>query len=169
MHSNTHRQNIHISLFCAIICILSQISIPTPFGVPVTLQILAISLCGYILGYKNALKTVAVYILLGMLGLPVFANFKGGIPALLGPTGGFVAGFVFVAFFCGLNKKHKIIWGIFGVVILHIIGIFYFSFITKTSILTTFLSMSFYFIIKDIVSVILSYFISVSVKKALKF
>ena len=109
MHSNTHRQNIHISLFCAIICILSQISIPTPFGVPVTLQILAISLCGYILGYKNALKTVAVYILLGMLGLPVFANFKGGIPALLGPTGGFVAGFVFVAFFCGLNKKHKII------------------------------------------------------------
>ncbi len=69
--------------------------ITVPFGpIPFTLQTLAVMFVLFALTPKQALASIAGYILLGALGLPVFSSFKGGIAALIGPTGGFIVGFL---------------------------------------------------------------------------
>ncbi|MBE7038402.1 MAG: hypothetical protein E7404_05835 [Ruminococcaceae bacterium] len=157
---------IRISLFCALISIFSQISIPV-LMVPLTLQTFIIALQGYILGMKNSLKTMLVYVLLGILGIPVFANFKCGISALLSPTGGYILAFFLVCIFCSLNTKHKILYGILGVFLLNVFGIIYFSLVSKVFDIATLFSMAGVFIIKDIISVTGAYLISKPIKKAL--
>ena len=84
-----------IGLFAALIAVCAQIQIPT--AVPFTLQTFAIFLTVGLLGGKRGTVSVVIYILLGMVGLPVFAGFKGGIAALLGTTGGYIIGFIFSA------------------------------------------------------------------------
>ena len=76
------------ALFAALIAICSWISIPT--AVPFTLQTFAVFLALGVLGGKLGTLSVAVYLLLGAVGLPVFAGFQGGLGALLGATGGYL-------------------------------------------------------------------------------
>lgn len=84
-----------IAVSAALITICSWISVP--FGsVPFTLQTLAIFAILMILGGKRGTVTIAIYLLLGLVGLPVFANFQGGAARLVGPTGGYLVGFLFV-------------------------------------------------------------------------
>ena len=84
-----------IGLFAALIAVCAQIQIPA--AVPFTLQTFAIFLAAGLLGGKRGTVSVVIYILLGMVGLPVFAGFRGGIAALLGTTGGYIIGFIFSA------------------------------------------------------------------------
>lgn len=88
----------------ALIAVCSWISVPTPLpnGVPFTLQTFAVCLLTALYGWKLGLGTVAVYLLLGAVGAPVFAGFKGGVAALLGVTGGYLVGFLFTALVTGL-------------------------------------------------------------------
>lgn len=86
----------------------SQISIPLN-PVPITLQTLGIFLIASIAGPKYGTLVVISYIVEGIAGLPVFANYKGGIQVLLGPTGGYLLGFIFATFLIGnLLKNHSI-------------------------------------------------------------
>ena len=89
------------SLFVALFAVCAFISVPLPF-VSFTMQTFAVFLAVYILGTLRSLVAVSVYIILGALGVPVFAGFRGGISVLLGPTGGFIAGFVPAAIISGL-------------------------------------------------------------------
>jgi biotin transport system substrate-specific component len=82
------------------IAIAAQISVPM-FPVPMTLQTLAISLIGLTFGAHLAAFTVLAYVLEGALGLPVFANSGAGIAKLMGPTSGFIWGFIGMAFLTG--------------------------------------------------------------------
>lgn len=84
----------------AIIAVLAQVTIPIPL-VPITGQTLAIGLIVTILGTKYGTLSVLIYILLGAIGLPVFANFSGGLGILVGPTGGYIVGFVVQAYIMG--------------------------------------------------------------------
>ena len=84
-----------VALFAALIAICSWISIPTT--VPFTLQTMAVFLAVGLLGGKLGSLCVLVYILLGAVGLPVFAGFSGGVGALMGTTGGYIIGFLFSA------------------------------------------------------------------------
>ena len=86
-----------ISLFTAITIIASFISIPAP--IPFTLQTLGIFCTLTVLGGKRGLACVILYIFLGIIGLPVFNGFSGGIGHLLGPTGGYIIGFIPLALF----------------------------------------------------------------------
>lgn len=92
-----------IGLFAALIAVCAQIQIPA--AVPFTLQTFAIFLAVGLLGGKRGTVSVVIYILLGMVGLPVFAGFKGGIAALLGTTGGYIIGFIFSALFMWAMEK----------------------------------------------------------------
>ena len=83
------------ALFAALIAICSWISIPT--AVPFTLQTFAVFLALGVLGGKLGALAVGVYLLLGAVGLPVFAGFSGGLGALLGATGGYLLGFLLTA------------------------------------------------------------------------
>ena len=87
----------------AVMAVLSQISIPLPTGVPVTLQTFAVALCGYVLGVGMGGSALAVYLALGAVGLPVFAGFSGGVGSFLGVTGGFLWGFFLMSLLCGLG------------------------------------------------------------------
>ena len=98
MKENTRKRTLNLimaALFTAITAVLSQTAIPTPFDVPLTLQTFAVALCGYALGVKWGLASIATYILLGVCGVPVFSGFKSGAQVLFGATGGFIFGFLF--------------------------------------------------------------------------
>ena len=83
----------------ALLAISSKIQ--TPFTlVPATMQTFVVMFLGIILGYKLATLTIILYLIEGSFGLPVFAK-GGGIEYLLGPTGGYLVGFIFTAFFAG--------------------------------------------------------------------
>jgi biotin transport system substrate-specific component len=79
-----------------------------PIGpVPVSMQPFFIFLAGYLLGPRNAVLAMALYLLAGIIGLPVFAGGKSGLGYLLGPTGGYLIGFLGTAFICGLARTRE--------------------------------------------------------------
>lgn len=86
---------VSISLFASLITICSWITVP--FVIPFTLQTFAIFLTVALLGGKRGTIAVCCYILLGICGLPVFSNFNSGASTLLGTTGGYISGFIFMA------------------------------------------------------------------------
>ena len=102
--------------------------IQTPFTlVPATMQTFVVMFLGIVLGYKLATLTVILYLVQGSFGLPVFAK-GGGIEYLLGPTGGYLIGFIFTAFLAGHinDKKDPLIvflYLLFSVSIIYIIGL----------------------------------------------
>ena len=96
-HSNTLALRItaYISLTAALIAVCSWITVP--LAVPITLQTFAVFCAVLLLGGKNGTYAVALYIMLGAVGVPVFSGFKGGIGHILGPTGGYIVGFIFIS------------------------------------------------------------------------
>lgn len=149
-----------IGVFAAIIGVLSQIAIPMPTGVPVTLQTFAVALCGYFLGAKKGMAAVFVYIMLGAVGAPVFTGFKGGFACIGGLTGGFIYGFLAMVLLCGLpikNKYLKIALGMAGVTALHFFGVLQYSLLTENGFIQSILLVSAPYLIKDFISVVLGY------------
>ncbi len=97
------RETVKIALMAAIISVLGPLSVPLPFTpVPVSFAILAVYLTTYLLGAKTGTLSVIIYILIGLAGLPVFSGFTGGAAKLIGPTGGYIIGFIFIALIGGL-------------------------------------------------------------------
>ena len=93
------------ALFAALTAVCSQIMVPLPFTpVPINLAYLAVLVCGGVLGAKKGAIAMLVYVLLGAVGVPVFVGFSGGLGALAGPTGGYIAGYIAMAVVCGLLK-----------------------------------------------------------------
>lgn len=89
-----------------LIGILAQISIPIPFSpVPITGQTIGVVLVGGVLGSKRGAISIICYLLEGSFGLPVFANMKAGAHVLIGPTGGYLWGFIVAAFLIGYLKE----------------------------------------------------------------
>ncbi len=84
----------------ALLALSAQVTVPM-FPVPMTLQTLAVSLIGLAYGSRLAAATVLAYLAEGAMGLPVFANASGGIAPLMGPTAGFLWGFVGMAWLTG--------------------------------------------------------------------
>lgn len=93
-------QIVIIGVMAAVICILGPLSIPIGV-VPITLTNLAIYLALYILGMKKGTISYLIYMLIGFVGIPVFSGFTGGPSKLLGPTGGYIIGFIFMALIAG--------------------------------------------------------------------
>ena len=84
---------VYIAVFAVIMAICSWISIPT--AVPFTLQTFGVFVAVGVLGGKRGTLSILVFILLGAIGVPVFAGFSGGIGVLAGTTGGYIIGFLF--------------------------------------------------------------------------
>ena len=85
---------VHIAVMTSLIAVCSFITIPMPLGVPVTLQTFALFFALEFAGGKCATVAFLLYTFIGSLGVPVFAGFASGFGYLLGPTGGFLTGFV---------------------------------------------------------------------------
>lgn len=93
----------YIGVFTVLIAICSWISIPT--AIPFTLQTFAVFLAVAVLGGKRGTLSVVVYVLLGAIGVPVFAEFTGGIGIILRNTGGYIIGFIFSALIMWLMES----------------------------------------------------------------
>ena len=125
----------------AVIVIMAQISIPMPLGVPMTMQTFAITLAAVVLGAKLGGLATLIYILLGAIGLPVFAGFAGGFSHFVGPTGGFLISFPIMAFIIGLGIDYRqkfkgafVTFLVLGTVVNYVIGVVMFCALTGSSV-----------------------------------
>ena len=138
----TTKEICSIAIMTAITAVLAQISIPMPLGVPMTMQTFAVTLAGIILGAKNGAVSMVVYLLLGAVGVPVFAGFSGGFQDLTGPTGGFLLSFPVMAFLIGMGMKLRKQKGIFllflilGTLSNYVVGVAMFCIVMKASVWT---------------------------------
>ena len=126
------------ALFCTLICVGSFIRIPMPNMMPITLQTFFVLLTALILPTKASVLANITYIVLGLIGLPIFSG-GGGLGYVLMPNFGFIIGFVIATVIMSLITEklnnHKL-WqyiaiSLLGIIIIYIIGILYFAFITN--------------------------------------
>lgn len=158
----TTKEIVGVGMFAAVLAVLSQISVPMPSGVPVTLQTFAVALTGVVLAWRGGTASVVIYILLGAVGAPVFANFSGGAQVLVSYTGGFLWGFIVMALLCGAGVRMKhvpygILTGLAGLAVCHLCGVAQFMVVTKMGFLESFLLSSAPYLVKDVISVILAF------------
>jgi biotin transport system substrate-specific component len=125
------------ALFTALTAVLAQFSIPIG-PVPISLATLAVYLAGGILGAAGGAASQAVYVLLGAVGVPVYAGFSGGAGVLAGPTGGYLVGYVVCAWIVGvLGSRFRrktvplVLAMILGTTALYFLGTVWFLFVTK--------------------------------------
>lgn len=91
-----------IGLMAALICVMGPLSVSLPFtAVPISLTNLAVYFVIYVAGTRRAVISYLIYLLLGMCGVPVFSNFSSGVHKLVGPTGGYLVGFILMAIVSG--------------------------------------------------------------------
>ena len=158
------------AIFVAIIAATAWISIPTPIGINLTLQIFGVCLAGFYLGAKKGITSTLVYIIMGAVGLPVFSFFTGGIGILIGTSGGFLWGFLPAVILCGLafNNKSKIIKTILiisAILICHIFGVAQYSFVSGVNVWVAILTTSLPFLVKDIAVAFIANIIVKKIKK----
>lgn len=168
----TTKSIIMVGMFAAVLAVLSQLSIPMPSGVPVTLQTFAVALTAYVLGWKLGGAATIVYILLGAVGVPVFAGLSGGVSVLVGMTGGFIWGFIIMVLLCGagMAQKNKIILAVLsaaGLAICHLLGILQFMAVSGNGFAASALMVSVPYLVKDVVSVVIAYVLALAVRRAL--
>lgn len=167
-----------IALCTALIALTSWITIP--FIIPVTLQLFTIVITLQTIGTKRGIYSLLIYILLGMVGLPIFSGGKGGIGIILGPTGGYIIGFLVMSLFLhliNLNKKEalwlQIIFCIIGLLICYAFGTaFYLLFYANGSvsdIRNVLCTCVLPFIIPDIFKIIIATLISKKIRKTASF
>ena len=119
----------------ALMCIISPFTIPVG-GVPLSLATLGVYISSVVLKPFYAVFSVLIYVLIGAFGLPVFSGANGGVGVLLGPTGGFVAGYIICALVSSfLRKKTGVAVSlVVGTVFLYLSGAAWFCFVTKSEI-----------------------------------
>ena len=170
-YKNKLQKMVMVAVFAAVMAVLSQISIPLPTGVPVTLQTFAVALCGYVLGPALGPVAVGVYLALGAVGLPVFSGFAGGAASLLNVTGGFLWGFLPMALLCGLGSRRgklpALLLGLCGLMVCHGWGVVQFALVQSLPLWTAFLTASAPYLVKDLVSLAAAYAAARAVVKAL--
>lgn len=158
-----------VGMFAAVLSVLSILAIPMPSGVPVTLQTFAVALCGYVLGTKRGVVTVLIYIVLGTVGMPVFSGMHGGISWLVGYTGGFLWGFIFLTMLCGIAMKKKsfvyrVIMSGLGLCICHVIGVLQFAVLSEVSVSVAFFTVSAPYLLKDALLLLGAYAVAMKIK-----
>lgn len=146
-------------LFTAVTGVCAWINIPLFFTpIPINLALIGPMTAGLMLGSRHGALSQIIYILLGTVGLPIFAGFTGGIGVLAGPTGGFIVGYVFCAFICGLPYKKKFLLPLLGLLACHILGLLWFVFSTGNSFVSALVICVIPFLPGDILKIILSLF-----------
>jgi len=117
-----------VALMVAVLCVLAPFSIP--FGpIPISLATLGLYLAVIILGRKKATLVCLMYLIIGFVGLPVFSGFSGGPAKLLGPTGGYLVGYLLLTIVAGYfvdkfpGKREMCVLGlVLGTVSCYIVG-----------------------------------------------
>ena len=135
-----------IAVMTAVTCVLAPLSIPIG-EVPISFTNLVIYFTLYLLGWKRASVSYIVYMLIGMVGVPVFSGFAGGLGKLAGPTGGYIIGFLPMAVLLGM---------ILGTAVCYAMGTAWFCFSTNTGLMAALWMCVIPFIAGDLVKMALA-------------
>lgn len=159
---NTTQLLVLTALFTAITAVLAQIQLP--FGpVPFSLAVLAVFVTGMLLPPLWACISMFVYMVLGVIGVPVFANFGAGPAALFGKTGGYVIGYFAIALCTSLAVKYSgkvliiALAMLAGLVICYAFGTAWFMFVTGSGLAASLAWCVFPFILPDIAKAVCAY------------
>jgi len=173
-NSNQLRMTVYSSLFVAFIAIGAFIAIPIG-PVPIVLQNMFVLLAGLILGPVWGLACVAVYLLIGLAGMPVFSGGTSGIGRLFGPTGGYLLGylpcvFVTAALSKGLGKKlvSDIFAMVIGSLIVYAAGVPWLKLVTSMTLEKALVVGMYPFLIGDMIKIIAAAFIARALRPVIK-
>lgn len=161
----------------ALICVAGPLTVAIG-PVPLSLASFAVYLAGAILGWKRGSLAVAVYLLIGLAGVPVFSGFSGGVQKLFGVTGGYLAGYVACALITGLFsgeprvKKPRPAWMmaagmVLGTVVLYAVGTAWFMVQTGNALAAALGMCVLPFLAGDAVKIAAASVIAVPVRRAL--
>ncbi len=166
-------QIVFIGIMSAIICILGPFSFPIGI-VPISFTNLAIYFVLYALGMKNGTISYCIYLLIGFVGIPVFSGFTSGPAKLLGPTGGYLIGFIFMALIAGvfidkfIAKRYLCITGmVLGTAVCYTIGTVWLSFQANMSIGSALVAGVIPFIAGDLIKILLAAFLGPQIRSRL--
>lgn len=162
-----------IALMTAVMCILGPLSIIIPISpVPITFTNLAIFFTVILLGLKKGTISYLVYLLIGFIGVPVFSFFTGGPAKLLGPTGGYLIGFIFLALIVGYfvdkypGKIYMyIVSMVLGMIVTYALGTGWLAFQANMTFEAALLAGVIPYIPGDIIKIIIAAIIGPAVKK----
>lgn len=162
------------AVFSALICIAAPFSVNIGSLVPISLATLAVYIVSGMLDTKKAVAAVAVYILLGAVGLPVFSGFSGGIQKLFGVTGGYIIGYLPLALIVSLmtgkiKKKYMFpVSMILGTAVLYLIGTVWFIVETKSAVSAALMSCVVPFIPGDLAKIAIAGILCVNLRPRLE-
>ncbi|SES23942.1 biotin transporter BioY [Psychrobacillus sp. OK032] len=173
MRNNRLKMMIVAALFAAIIAVAAQIIINIP-PIPFTLMTIAVMLTATILGAKYGTLAVSVYVLMGIIGIPVFAGMKGGFGIVLGPTGGYIVAIIPATLFVGWylesfghTKVQAIIANMLAVFIILALGTVWLKFVADLPWNGALKGGMLPFILPDLVKAIVAAIIGVLIRKRL--
>jgi len=162
----------------AVTAVAAQIAIPI-FPVPFTLQVLAVILSGLLLGSRYGALAQAIYVLVGAVGAPVFAEFSGGLGVLLGPTGGYLVSYPVAAAVAGLaagaarsgSRRRALLtgflWGCVGLVVIYVFGATWLSVVTDLPFAAALAQGVLIFVPFDLIKVALAALVAVAAAPAI--
>lgn len=164
------RKMILISLCSALMFVFSQMTIPLPFtAVPLTMQVFGVILISSIMDFSISPVSIFIYLLLGAIGIPVFAGFSGGFTALIGPNGGYLIGFLLMSIVISISAKSKnkviVFSGAYlGLAIDYIFGVLQLKIVTGMTLGAALAAGLYPFILKDIIMTAAAVIIAAKVK-----
>ena len=147
----------YAAILIATLSICAQIVIPTGL-VPFNLSLLAVFLIGTLLSPTLAALSIITYLLLGIIGLPIFAGFGSGFGAILGPTGGYLISYIPMVLVISLLAKENLILGILiSIIICHVCGFLWLSYSRDIPVWTAFLIGSLKFLPFDLIKGLIAF------------
>ncbi len=174
MKNKATLQLVFCALFAALTAVMSQFSIPIG-PVPINLATLSVFIAGAVLGAKYGALSQLVYVLLGAVGLPVFSNFSGGVGVIVGPTGGYILGYIAAAWLVGLLSEHfggnvlvLVISMVAGLLLCYLMGTVWFITVTKKDVWVSLTLCVFPFLIGDAVKIAAAIAVVPQLKKVFK-
>lgn len=177
MNENTSKakQMAVIGLMTAVTCIIAPFSLHIPFSpVPISLGSMAIYFVVTVLGMKRGSISVLLYILLGLAGLPVWSDFTGGAAKLLGPTGGYIVGYIVLALIYGFFVEHwgsnlgmQIVGAVLGTLVFYLFGTLWLGYLLHLDFMTALWAGVIPFVPGDVVKLILAMAVGTKLRKRL--
>jgi biotin transport system substrate-specific component len=167
-----------VALMAAVTAVAAQISVPL-FAVPFTLQVLAVILSGLLLGPRYGALSQAIYVLVGAVGVPVFAQFSGGLAVILGPTGGYLVSYPVAAAVAGLAARvardasrrralsYSFLWGCAGLAVIYAFGATWLSVVSDLPLAVALAQGVLIFVPFDLIKVVLAALVAVAAAPAI--